>query len=391
MRKQFNNILKGYGNFVSNRPFVVITIVIIAVIVSLQLASSINQKGMDQEDSLPENIETIEAFEVIEDNFGGSESAMIAIELNPTIVGSNEPRDIRNPEIMEYTAVLTELVSTMEEVQEANSAGKIFRQINKGIVPQSKNKIIQLYEDNPMFKQFISSDFELTIVRLTLTGDYDDAELVEELNNIIKQTKKPAGIEVEPAGNPVISPVITKQLGPDQQKTTQFSLIAIVIILIFMLRSVRFAVAPLITIGVGVVLAFGYIGLIGMNISPATSGVISMIMGIGIDFGIQTVSRFRQELERNKSIENAMSVTFTKIFVPMATTTLAALIGFQAMTMGKLSFIGELGQIMSYGVTACFVAAITILPAIVVIFEKVNVKTQKKFNAIYAKLKPGGE
>jgi predicted RND superfamily exporter protein len=61
----------------------------------------------------------------------------------------------------------------------------------------------------------------------------------------------------------------------------------------------------------------------------------------------------------------------------MATTTLAALIGFNAMGMGELSFVGELGSIMSYGVTACFLVAITLIPSILVLFEKGMISLRK--------------
>jgi len=102
-----------------------------------------------------------------------------------------------------------------------------------------------------------------------------------------------------------------------------------------------------------------------------------MIMGIGIDFGIQVVTRYRFELlnipalkERHPDLDigpkDAMAVTLNNVIVPMLTTTLAALIGFQAMSLGKLTFLGDMGTMMSYGVAASMVAAITIVPAIII-------------------------
>jgi len=50
------------------------------------------------------------------------------------------------------------------------------------------------------------------------------------------------------------------------------------------------------TIIFGTLWGNGYVGFIGMGMSSQTSGVLSMIMGIGIDFGIQVVTRYRFEL-----------------------------------------------------------------------------------------------
>ena len=69
-----------------------------------------------------------------------------------------------------------------------------------------------------------------------------------------------------------------------------------------------------------------------------------------------------------------MAVTLNNVIVPMLTTTLAALIGFQAMSLGKLTFLGDMGTIMSYGVAASMVAAITIVPALIIIFDTVDLK-----------------
>jgi predicted RND superfamily exporter protein len=118
-----------------------------------------------------------------------------------------------------------------------------------------------------------------------------------------------------------------------------------------------------------------------MGLSTITSGVISMIMGIGIDFGIQTVMRFKQEI-KNKTPEKAMEETMNNVFVPMGITTLAALIGFKAMSMGELSLLKDLGKMMSYGVAACFLAAITFVPAILVVLEKWIFSLKRKFKKV---------
>ena len=102
-----------------------------------------------------------------------------------------------------------------------------------------------------------------------------------------------------------------------------------------------------------------------------------MIMGIGIDFGIQTVTRFRQELKYltgRLKVEKAIIITLNNVIIPMATTTFAALIGFKAMSMGKLTMMAEMGTMMSFGITACFLVAITVVPSLLVIFEKYKLK-----------------
>jgi hypothetical protein len=140
--------------------------------------------------------------------------------------------------------------------------------------------------------------------------------------------------------------------------------------------SIRYAITPLAVIGLGVMWAFGAFGYLGIDLSPQTSGAISMIMGIGIDFGIQTIYRFRQELKENKP-EEAMEITLNNVLVPMATTTIAALVGFKALSMGDLTILQELATMMGYGVLACFIAAITVIPVIAIIGENVMMRMKR--------------
>jgi predicted RND superfamily exporter protein len=179
------------------------------------------------------------------------------------------------------------------------------------------------------------------------------------------------------------SVIMQKSIGPDMAKTSMYSLIGILIIILVLFRSIKYGFTPMSTIIFGTIWAMGFVGFIGMGMSSQTSGVLSMIMGIGIDFGIQVVTRYRFELqnipalkERHPDIDigpkDAMEVTLNNVIIPMLTTTLAALIGFQAMSLGKLTFLGDMGTIMSYGVAASMVAAITIVPALIIIIDTMN-------------------
>ncbi|RMF90400.1 MAG: RND family transporter, partial [Methanobacteriota archaeon] len=63
--------------------------------------------------------------------------------------------------------------------------------------------------------------------------------------------------------------------------------------------------------------------------------------------------------------------TLSAVIAPMSTTTIAALIGFRAMSLGTLKMMGDLGTVMSLGVLASMVAAITLVPSLLMISEKI--------------------
>jgi hypothetical protein len=372
----FKEILNAYAKFVTHHPVIVLLIVVFISVIAIQQAQNVQTKSMDYKDMLPDNLEVMKAMDLLNDNFGGSDSAMFAIELDSKDKDSTI-KDIRDPEVIKYIYLLGEMTLHTDDVVSVTSGATLLKQMNNNHLPKSLNRVKELEKDNVMLKSYLSDDHALALIKIKLSDDYNEDEIIKSLNNILTIVPKPAGVKASIAGNTIAQTVVREQLGSDMSRTSMFSMIGIIIILLLLFRSLKYSFIPLTTIGVGIVWAFGYIGLIGMGMSSATSGVISMIMGIGIDFGIQTVTRFRQELKvakKKNKVETAMTTTLNNVIVPMATTTLAALIGFKAMSMGQLTMMAEMGTMMSYGIAACFLAAITVVPALLVLFEKIHVK-----------------
>jgi len=372
----FKKILNAYAKFVSKHPIIVLLIVVFISLIAILQAQNVQTKRMDYKEMLPDNLEVIKAMDLLNDNFGGSDSAMFAIELYSEDKES-AIKDIRDPEIIKYIYLLGEMALHTDDVVSVTSGATLLKQMNNNHLPKSLNRVKELGKNNVMLKSYLSDDHTLALIKIKLSDNYDEKEIIKALNNVLTIVPKPAGIKASIAGNTIAQTVVTEHLGSDMSRTSMFSMIGIIIILLLLFRSLKYSFIPLTTIGVGIIWAFGYIGLIGMGMSSATSGVISMIMGIGIDFGIQTVMRFRQELKSAKkknNVESAMTITLNNVIVPMATTTIAALIGFKAMSMGQLTMMAEMGTMMSYGIAACFLAAITVVPALLVLLEKIHIK-----------------
>ncbi len=225
------------------------------------------------------------------------------------------------------------------------------------------------------FRYYVSDDYTTTIIKINLVemGDEEREDFIEGLEHIVSETEKPAGLNVGLTGESVISKELRNQVKPTIQRTSMFSLIGIFMVVCLLFLSLRYGIISLLAIGFGIIWVYGILGLLGMPISSTMSGGISMIMGIGIDFGIQVVNRFRQERKRYET-EKAMKITLSNVFMPMLITTLAALIGFRAMSLGQLTLLADLGNMMSYGVLFCFIAAITVVPCVLVISERLKNK-----------------
>ena len=382
--------LEKYSELVTGHPVTVLVIMLLVSAYAMQMVGTIETKKSDIKSMLPKDVGSITTLNSIENEFGSTNFVLFAVEIDPSYNGSDEVRDIRDQRVLLYLNQLSELAIHTESVIEVTSPTTVLKSINKGHLPQSEREVQELAGKNGLLDNYISKDYTIALVRIQTTDDVDLKSLEVELDKIINELTPPPGVTATLGGVAMEGVVMEKNIGPDMAKTSLYSLIGILIIILALFRSIKYGFTPLTTIIFGTLWAMGYVGFIGMGMSSQTSGVLSMIMGIGIDFGIQVVTRYRFEMlsvpalkERHPGIDfgpkDAMAVTLNNVIIPMLTTTLAALIGFQAMSLGKLTFLGDMGTIMSYGVAASMVAAITIVPALVILIDTIDIKKYIQF------------
>lgn len=377
--------IQRYSRFVAHHPYHVLLLVLLLTVSSLILSSTITTEKTDIKDMVPSDIEAIVTLDAIEDKFGSTDTVLFVLETDPDYRGSDEVRDLRDPRALIYMEQLSQLALHTADVFEVSSAATVIKDMNNGRIPRSLREVQELTDKNGLFDGYISRDHSMALVKIRLTDDADLDEIERELGEILQSTPRPPGIRASLGGKPLEGVVIEKTIRPDMQRTSTYSLIGILIIVLILFRSPKYGFLPLTTILFGTLWAMGYVGLIGMHMTSETSGVISMIMGIGIDFGIQLTTRYRFE-RQHLSPADAMAITLGEVIIPMSTTTLAALIGFQAMSMGRLTFLGDMGTIMSYGVAASMLAAVTAVPALILIADQPPEIISKIINSVENKI-----
>ncbi len=371
MKKTIDN----YANFVAHNTWTICIVALLLFSIAIYFSGQVEVKNIDVNTILPQDLDVIKSMNILEDSFGGTNSGKIIIEIDPSYSQSSEPRDVRTYEILKYQENLQKAINTLEDVSSTTSSSDIIKLLNSNI-PKTNIEIKNLMNNNPSFNTYISDDKSISLIQINLNDDFENS-IDKELQQIIDAIPKPSGINVNAAGAALEHGAVMKISEEDMGKTSMISMISIFVILLIVSASIIYGLIPLSTIIVGVVWTMGFIGLIGMNLNTATSAVISMIMGIGIDFGIQITTRFREEKNKHETTNKAMQVTMESVLFPMVITTLAAVIGFWSMGLGSIKVLGEMGTIMMIGVIMCFLAAITVVPSIIIIVEHIRSKKQR--------------
>lgn len=377
-------IIDTYSKIVFNHPWMVILFCIIISIVFIYGAMNTQTSSMNYQDMLPSNLDEIKAINLVSDEFISSGSQLLfVIETDPNYLDSDEPRDIRDTRVINYLDELSQKISKIRGVAQVTSYADLLKILNNGKLPKSNNTIKELILNAPStisFEQYMNEDYSITLLKIYLSelNESEKTELITELDYALKETQLPAGLTSNYTGDIKVSNEIQNSIGSTMSSTALVSLLAILTIVCLLFGSIRKGLISLLAIAFGTLWVFGDLGFIGLGINSAMSGAISMIMGVGIDFGIQIVNRYGQERKKLET-EEAIKITLNNTLPQMFVTTIAALIGFRAMALGQLTLLGDLSTMMSLGILFCFLAAAIIVPPILVLNERfaLNAKKQK--------------
>jgi RND superfamily putative drug exporter len=156
-------------------------------------------------------------------------------------------------------------------------------------------------------------------------------------------------------------------------RTTIVTLILVVILLFIIYRSPVASLIPLITIGLSFLVArgiLGYMAAAGMAVSTlAEAYLVVVIFGVGTDYCLFIVSRFREELAKSER-QAAQRLTLSRIGPVILASAVTVIVAFMALGISRFGMNTTTGYAMAIGVAFTLVAGLTLTPALIALFGR---------------------
>jgi putative drug exporter of the RND superfamily len=210
----------------------------------------------------------------------------------------------------------------------------------------------------------LSSDGQIAYadVQFGETGWEVPAENVERLEADVRSALEGSGVQAEFTGE-----VIAAQETPATGTSELLGLLAAMVILIVVFGSVVAMGLPillaLISVGLGLALLYLAANLTTFNtITPTLATMIGL--GVGIDYALFIVTRFRQALHDGLAPREAAAAATATAGRAVIFAGLTVAISISALAVIGLDFITKLGIGAAITVVTAVVAAVTLLPAI---------------------------
>ena len=178
-------------------------------------------------------------------------------------------------------------------------------------------------------------------------------------------------------------------VGRDMVTATSISIVLVLVLLIAFFRNARSVVLVLAPLLVGVAWTLGAVELVYGRLNTLTAFIFSMLIGMGIDFGIHIYRRTLDEFHGGASWQDAMftsiSVTGRALFSATLTTVLALL----TLTLAHFDGFNEFGIACGLGVALCLLSTLVVAPPLLALTEAVRASERRPQRAPSAPRHPG--
>lgn len=178
----------------------------------------------------------------------------------------------------------------------------------------------------------------------------------------IEAFEKATGIDLRVSGMPYIRTLNAKTIVDEISMFIGAALGITSLIFFFFFRSFRTTLISICIVIVGVMWSFGFLGLLGYEITVLTALVPALIIVIGVPNCIFLTNKYHQECRIHGNQAKALVRVLTKVGTATFITNLTTSFGFATFIVTNNELLKEFGIVTSVNILALFVLCLFVIP-----------------------------
>jgi len=360
---------------------------VVALAATLAIATGIFflQVDSNEENFFPERHEVKKAARIINEKFGGSERISVLFS-----------GDMLDPALLERMEYYGAEMEKLESVDQTMGFSGVVREISKALndrdeplydrIPPTREAVAQYMElynmngDPEELEQLVDFNYEHAHLMIRI-NDTDN----ETVNGILKRLETiTAGDESVEAigGNGYIRTELANKVLSGTFISLGIALVVIFILVSFIFKSASAGLLGIVPLTISVVALFGIMGLSGVRLDVATALLSSFMIGVGIDYTIHFLWRYREERQQHRPAREAVITTITTTGRGIIFNALSVIVGFMVLIISSFTPIRFFGILVVVSILTCLVGALIILPAILLNHEPAFLKPDKELEEL---------
>lgn len=296
---------------------------------------------------LPKDIETMEGQDILVDQFGTGAFSLYVVE-------GMEDKDI---------SALKEKIENVDHVSKViwyDSFADL--SVPKSMLPDS------------LYDAFNNDEKDATMMAII----FDDTTSADETMDAIEEIRKISNKQCFLSG---MSAVVVDTKNLSEKETPIYVLIAVIlssIILAITMDSIMIPVLFLASIGMAIVYNLGSNIFMG-QVSYITKALAAVLqLGVTMDYSIFLWHSYKAQQKEYTDKKEAMAHAIAETISSVVGSSITTVAGFVALCFMSFTLGLDLGIVMAKGVVLGVIACVTILPSLILVFDKAIEKTTHK-------------
>jgi len=326
----------------------------------------------NEENFFPEKHDVKKAAKIINSKFGGSENISIMFK-----------GDMLDPAILKRMEGYREEMEKIDAVDLTISFSGVIREISKAlndpgeplydIIPPSREAVAQYMElynmngDPEELEQLVDFNYEYAhmMIRINDANNETVNGIIEKLEKY--QAEDPSITAI--GGNGYIRSELANIVLKGTYRSLGIAMLVIFILLSIIFRSLLAGLLGIIPLSVSVLVLFGLMGITGIKLDVATALLSSVMIGVGVDYTIHFLWRFREERQLDRLPKEAVITTINTTGRGIIFNALSVIVGFLVLIISSFTPIRFFGVLVVVSIFSCLAGALIILPAMVLRFR----------------------
>ncbi len=219
---------------------------------------------------------------------------------------------------------------------------------------------------------YLSTSDERVVFVLVSPAYFDDSleaqrALVDSVRVAVAAVlSERAGVRYGLTGPAAMAVEEMNAIGRDTRRTSLIAIVGVLGISLLVFRRRRHALLGLATLAAGVTWSIGAVQLEIGSLNIITTALIPILVGMGIDYAVHPLSQY--ELERqNKGRREAVRATLRTTSAAVVASAFTTSAAFACLLLMDFRGFSQLGLVTSVGVLLCLLAALLVLPALLLL------------------------
>lgn len=375
--------MERFGNFIIKYPKLVITALTIVVLVAIYPATNI-RTDFNLEGFYPEDDPAIEDYELLENEFGRDDNAILVGFKTDSLFTEDVLNDIQSitnqfQEISNVKDVLS--IWNAQQVTSTNSRLDFSPYLDaENLQSNNLKKVKEAITSDSLFSGYIVNNQgnATSIVLLIEDGsnNYNDrSDIIHKVDEVLADYSDK--YEFHRSGIPYFRNQYVNMLNEELIIYITLSSLLIILLLWYMYRTIWGIVFPMVIVWSTLLLTVAIVHLTGGYLEVMSTTIAPILLCVGIADSVHMISKYDDSresgLDKRKSILEMLKTLGNATFLTSVTTA----IGFASLFSSSVVPMKRFGIYTAVGVLIAYIITIVFLPAAIKLTRKKRVVDEK--------------